>query len=375
MNCINLQQYFDREKRNTGRQDEIDLIKGFAIVFMVWDHVCRELGADISSYMGMFIDMILGGPFAAPMFMFCMGIGICYSHNSSPELMADRGIRLLLMGYGLNVIRYTIPHLISSVLTGNSDYMGSWLPQLLEVDILQFAGLAFLGIALARKAKLSNWTLFGIAILLPILGSLLKNHGTGMMVPDLLLGLFWKTQEHAYFTFFHWFAFPVVGMILGEYLLHCRDKGALYQKLTIVLLPVGVVAAILSYFMGVGFTSGFTEFYYMTPLNVFVMVCLAVIWVYVNDCWHRRLPKVKIVIFQSMSKNINRIYCIHWGIIGILSIVRALTWKERTVNLFVMSVMAFIVLIVSAVMAEHYARCKKWSKYRGKTINRREYRD
>lgn len=176
MNCINLQQYFESEKRNTGRQDEIDLIKGFAIVFMVWDHVCRELGADISSYVGMFIDMILGGPFTA-------------------------------------------------------------------------------------------------------------------------------------------------------------------------------------------------------PINVFVMVCLAVIWVYVNDCWHRRLQKVKIVIFQSMSKNINRIYCIHWGIIGILSIVRALTWKERTVNLFVMSVMAFIVLIVSAVMAEHYGRCKKWLKYRGKTINRREYRD
>ena len=39
---------------------------------MVWDHVSRELGGNVESPFGMVVDMILAGPFAAPMFMVCM---------------------------------------------------------------------------------------------------------------------------------------------------------------------------------------------------------------------------------------------------------------------------------------------------------------
>lgn len=34
---------FDRHEINTGRQPELDMAKGFAILFMVWVHVFEEL--------------------------------------------------------------------------------------------------------------------------------------------------------------------------------------------------------------------------------------------------------------------------------------------------------------------------------------------
>lgn len=67
---------FHSETVNCGRQKELDMVKGFAIIFMVWDHVSRELGGNVESPFGMFVDMILAGPFAAPMFMICIHWGI-----------------------------------------------------------------------------------------------------------------------------------------------------------------------------------------------------------------------------------------------------------------------------------------------------------
>ncbi len=36
---------FTDNEVNTSRQDELDIVKGLAIIFMVWCHVYRELGS------------------------------------------------------------------------------------------------------------------------------------------------------------------------------------------------------------------------------------------------------------------------------------------------------------------------------------------
>ena len=134
----NLRECFSDMNVNTGRQDELDIVKGLAIIFMVWCHVYREIGAVV-------------------------------------------------------------------------------------------------------KLKISKRVLFGIAAGMSVLGVLLKDVATGYCFLNLVLGLFWKTQGHAYFTLFHWFIFPAFGMIFGEWLLRCKDKATAYKRLIPIAIPICIV--------------------------------------------------------------------------------------------------------------------------------------
>ena len=72
---------FSTSEVNTGRQVELDIAKGFAILFMVWVHTTETFG----NYQGIgnvIVEHFLGGPFAAPVFMVCMGIGMCYAKRA-----------------------------------------------------------------------------------------------------------------------------------------------------------------------------------------------------------------------------------------------------------------------------------------------------
>ena len=110
---------FSDNEINTGRQDELDIVKGLAIIFMVWCHVYRELGADTTTLPGIMVDSILGGPFAAPMFMICMGVGICFSRNQEPKQFFARGFKLVVLGYVLNLFRFVILQAVVYAIKGN----------------------------------------------------------------------------------------------------------------------------------------------------------------------------------------------------------------------------------------------------------------
>ena len=91
------------ERINTGRQGELDVAKALAIPYMVIVHVYEEMsvvdyGARPDSLLRGVIEF-LGGPLAAPVFMFAMGVGMVYTRHRNPRAFALRGLRLLLAGY------------------------------------------------------------------------------------------------------------------------------------------------------------------------------------------------------------------------------------------------------------------------------------
>ncbi|WP_296801764.1 heparan-alpha-glucosaminide N-acetyltransferase domain-containing protein [uncultured Methanobrevibacter sp.] len=87
---MNISNLFSQKKVNTGRQVELDIVKGLSIIFMVFLHTFYVASAFHASYNPTFSFMImniLGRPYAAVIFMFCMGVGIVYSRHSQWNIM------------------------------------------------------------------------------------------------------------------------------------------------------------------------------------------------------------------------------------------------------------------------------------------------
>lgn len=106
--------------------------------------------------------------------------------------------------------------LITYLLSGDSAYLETIIPQFFVVDILQFAGLSFLLIALIKKLRISMWWGLAVAAVFSVARTLLIDKSTDVTLVDYMLGLLWKTNERAYFTLFHWFAYPIIGCIFGQ---------------------------------------------------------------------------------------------------------------------------------------------------------------
>lgn len=89
---------------NTGRQFEIDVAKFFAIPFMICIHFYEQFGGygfanKIPDTLFRNVIEFIGGPLAAPVFMFSMGIGMVYTRHDSASDFIRRGGKLLLTGY------------------------------------------------------------------------------------------------------------------------------------------------------------------------------------------------------------------------------------------------------------------------------------
>ena len=54
-----LKKCFSNDEINTGRQDELDIVKGLAIIFMVWCHTFDSLGGHMNTPIGFFVDCVL----------------------------------------------------------------------------------------------------------------------------------------------------------------------------------------------------------------------------------------------------------------------------------------------------------------------------
>lgn len=103
LRLFRVKECFSKEEVNRKRVPEIDIARALAVIFMVICHVFIELNVRYD-VLGLPIDGILGGPFAAPVFMFLMGIGMAYSRHSDAKWMFIRGLKLLAIAYPLTFL-------------------------------------------------------------------------------------------------------------------------------------------------------------------------------------------------------------------------------------------------------------------------------
>jgi len=310
---------FNKKEINTGNQFEFDVAKSFAVIFMILIHTFEHM-TDIKGTILPITVEFLGGAPAACIFMIAMGLGMVYTKHNSPKNFALRGITLLLMAYALNFFRETLPVLVGEILHIENRFDGeSLLKTLANVDILHFAGIAFLFIALMKKLKIKPMVILSITILLNAIGSLCIGlfDGTPEVV-QYLAGLFVFTNHDTAFPAFQWLIYPAVGMCFGLMLKHVSDKKAFYRILFIsgIVSLISVTSGSIS--TGLDVSSFFNSDEYYMQKYITLLWCMSIVAVII-PLYYTVSCKIKGKIesgVKFISKNVNHIYIIQWLVIG-----------------------------------------------------------
>ena len=352
---------FSKEAVNTGRQTEVDVAKGFAILFMVICHVLGYFSHYDNKYTTLLLGNILGGPFAAPVFMFCMGIGICYSKRNQSAYLFRRGCHLLAAGLFLQIFRKIIPTLILTYAkekTISAAVVSStFLYNLSTIDILQFSGVFFMIFALFRKWELSLLQLNILSVIFSVMGYFLSFCSPENYLAGALLGFFSRCHEDSCFPFLNWYFFPVAGYTLGHLWKRCCDKKTVYRTVT----PACWLLTAL--YLGFLLLSGNiynSNHYYTMCIDDAIPVAILVIAVLGSGYFlSLRLPQVAKGLCW-LSEHITSIYCTHWILITqVHMILKLALGRSLKVSDLLILPLSFLFLIVSCWLADIYTKFSK----------------
>lgn len=307
------------EKINTGRQVEVDLARGLAVLFMIWVHVLEIFGAyeiQDSIFAGVF--EFLGGPPAAPVFMLLMGVSIAYSKQNNPGKLIWRGLMIMLLGYVLNFAREIIPLYIGLEfdLLSKIDLLPyTFETMLLQVDILQFAGLALVFLGLLSGLRIPYWVYLPLAFVFALANPFVWDIQGTSSVSEYFLQLLWGWDYYVFFPFFTWIFYPLVGVVVGDLLIRAKDKGVFYQGIFVIgllVLLIGVLVLLTDaeFHLGDYYRHAIGGNLWMTG---FVLAWWALIYFTTNRF---PLPQALQKQVTFWSRNVTVLYFIHWVIIG-----------------------------------------------------------
>ena len=321
--------YFSNERINTGRQPELDLLKALCVIGMIMVHVFLDLGKDI---MPSVMDDYMTEFFGAATFMICMGIGMCYMRKQTPASYLMRGFGLLTIGQFLNILRNSLPNLIAYWITGKQFFIANSL-LILQSDILTFAGLSFLLMALFKKLRLKNGTILGISVLMS-LAALIASHTVpepSSYLVSQFLAFFIITKAEAYFPLLCYFIFVAFGYFIGGYYPRIKDKDALSNRIMLVCFPIAAIYYVLRFTLEMPYLPelGSDLQYNMKPTPDAIATCLftlgflALLYKFVKLIGGK-LPR----LVMHFSANINSYYCISYlFILPVQTILIATTGK------------------------------------------------
>jgi len=353
---------FSNEKVNTGRQVELDIAKALSIIFMIFLHslmVIKGFNYSLSPAYDFIFSNVLGRPFAAPIFMFCMGVGVVYSRHSQWDTMIKRGVKLYLLGVLVNIFEFFLPGFVCGTLLGRWDVFpmaGGLL--LFCVDILAFAGMAFILMGILKKFDLSNKWLIVIAVAMSIVGTLLRGTDLGIPALNLIAGHFiGAAGGFTAFPLLPWFIFPIAGFVWGQYFIRAKDKGQFFK-----LWPLFIIIAVAYFYLTMAsgvFSSDVHLYYFMTTLDALFCIICAHGVIGLGYWIAKFLPDAIIKAFSTLSTHITYIYIAQWFFIPLGVIFISYFFKSLVFTDLVSTIYAIVMLVISTLVAVYYKKFKK----------------
>ena len=299
-----------------------DLARGLAIVFMIGVHVLWHWGAPDTwtSPIGQVISF-LGGPTAAPVFMFLMGASLAFSSRSSFGSIAVRGLWLVWLGYLLNVLRGVVPAylgLSTGLVTADqiAPFTVPWLAT--TVDVHHMAGLSLIAIAVLRVAARPSWVWLAIAAAVVLIGPVVRGFEFGTPLLDGPLTPVLGGAPNVYYAAVPWTAFPLAGAVFGSFVARAVGSTArtrvfrLGAALGVPLCAVGIALFAIdppSFDVGT---------YWRMPPSYFIAITgLVLVWLWACDLLVRHVRTNRVFAFlYGWSGSVIAIYFTHWLVVG-----------------------------------------------------------
>jgi uncharacterized membrane protein len=299
-----------------------DLARGLAIVFMIGVHVLWHWGAPDTwtSPIGQVISF-LGGPTAAPVFMFLMGASLAFTSRSSFSSLAVRGLWLLWLGYLLNFLRGVVPAylgLSTGLVTADqiAPFTLPWLAT--TVDVHHMAGLSLIAIAALRMAARPSWVWLAIAAGVVLAGPVVRGLELGTPLLDGPLTPILGGAPNVYYAVVPWVAFPLCGAVFGSLVARASaGAGRIRVFRLAAVLGVGLCAAGVALF-AVDPPSFDVGTYWRMPPSYFVAITgLVLVWLWVCDLVVRHVRANRVFAFlYGWSASVIAIYFTHWLVVG-----------------------------------------------------------
>lgn len=297
----------------TTRLPLADILKGIAVLRMIWVHVVEVLAHNaVSDSPLVKFATFLAGPPGAALFMLIMGYFAAKSGKTT-AVFFNRGLKLVFWGLLLNIGMNA--HLLLLIATGKSA-INPW-PYILGVDILFLAGFSLMLLAMIRKFFKQNIILIVILFLLAaVLGDRLPVYQGDYQWLIYLQAFFYGGHSWAYFPVFPWAAYPLAGYLF--YLLNQRygftafsRKGYIYA--TVALL----VIAVISFSQGFKVVLSLTDYYHHGLLFALWLIMITLLWVLLIHLF--TYNKTAQPVFNRLrwaGSRLTNFYVIQWLLIG-----------------------------------------------------------
>jgi len=186
-----------------------DLARGLAVLFMILVHLTDYFARREIYEHSVFgtISLFLGAAPAAVVFVTLMGYFIPATQKT-PKALFRRGLMLFMGGIALNTARSL--HFLWKIWNGTAFL--SPLALIFCVDVLPFAGLALMVVALLIRFVAPNYVVyFVLSVAVACVGQYAPD--TTGLDPYLQYGLaFLIGRGYAFFPLFPWLAYPLLGI-------------------------------------------------------------------------------------------------------------------------------------------------------------------
>ena len=335
-----------RKKR---RIHYLDIARGFAIFGMFTQHsmIMHEISAGEGESLLANLFFYLGTAPSAPVFMLIMGVFFMKSDSDiGPSVW--RGIKLLILGFILNLLRFTLPLLIALADHNSLNLTEGETPLelLFYVDIFQLAGLSLIFCAFLKKIAaqklLVPFLILTILLVSPFLWGQLDNNP--------FFNLFWGDAKNVSFPFFPWVIYPLLGMYLSRYLIVTRTLKRNLSKMGwygLVVSVLGLIIVTLTVFQLFPFDVFFPNGDYERSGAGVHLLIIGFVFFWLNACYRieQKLgvenPIIKVLIYWS--RNVTAIYFIQWVLFGWSTLIFDLNKH----NAFVSALIGLIVLLIT----------------------------
>lgn len=296
------------------RTQTADVLKGIAILLMIQVHIV-ELFASQELYNSEsgHILLFLGGPPVAPIFMTVFGYFVFASNKSTIQLVS-RGVKIILLGMLLNLALNA--NLIFKVFREGWN-INIW-PYVFGVDVLLFAGLSLIVIAVSRKIIEKHvFIVLAIIPLILILGEYVFTYIPENVILKYITSFIYGSTEWSYFPLFPWLAYPLSGVVLYQLQQKFDFRFFYLPKTKLLFGSVFLLFLAFTIKYAINVSSNLQQ-YYHHGLLYFIWVILFCFFyaLLVHELNTHLGESIVFKYLKWLGKNVTLIYVIQWIIIG-----------------------------------------------------------